>query len=124
MAHDHRRARMLSWYLTLGKGAGTALENTATRGESLHMREILAFAVSHGTLTYDELMKSIEDETVSPHSLDLEALSKLACVCGVQNFLPNDTSHALSALRLANKYLSVDGRVLKRAAKLHAELLF
>ncbi len=78
MAHDHRRARMLTWYQALGKNGGMALENTATRGESLHMREILAFAVGHGTLRYEELVHSIEQGRLSPYSLNLEALSKLA----------------------------------------------
>lgn len=119
-----RRRLLLHGYALQGAFNGPALERTALRGESLHMREILAYGASGGTLSYRELVDAVSAGTISPYSLNAGWLGKLAHVCALQNVTPGDTDFALAALRCANKVLPELGEENRRYAKLEAELLF
>lgn len=45
------RSRLMQLYLENAGSHGVALERTTLRSESVQMRELLAHAASHGTLT-------------------------------------------------------------------------
>lgn len=121
---DVLRRLLLDTYARHGRASGPALERTALRGESLHMRDILAYEATHGAYTYPQLVDAVLAGGLSAYTLNAEALGKLASVCGLQNMEPGDTRFALAALRLVNQVLPELGEENRRYVKLEAELLF
>lgn len=117
------RSRLMQLYLENAGPHGSALERTALRSESVHMRELLAYATSHGTLTYAKLHHHVLHGTVTVRSLDPEALARLAHVAALQDTEPEDAAFATKALEMALPALG--GRPAgRRFAKLLAELYF
>lgn len=117
------RSRLMQLYLENAGSHGVALDRTALRSESVQMRELLAHAASHGTLTYTQLSRGILQRSTSSYSLDAEALGRLAHVVALQNVEPDDTEFATKALELALHALGPAPQT-KRLAKLLAELYF
>src|SRR5690625_5082016 len=108
------------------ENAGTddvALERTALRSESMQMRELLAHAASHGTLTYTQLSRGVLKRSTSIYSLTAVALGRPAYVVALPNVCPADTEFAIKALELALHALGPAPQT-KRLAKLLAELYF
>lgn len=116
------RARLCQLYCENAKLDGAELERTALRGQSVQMRELLAYSASHGTRTFSELHAQIIEGTVSVYSLDLEALARLAQVTALQNVRPEDTAFAARALELSLDHLAPNSA--RRFGKLLAELYF
>ncbi|GAA1145834.1 glycosyltransferase family 2 protein [Nesterenkonia lutea] len=121
---DLWRARMIQGYASRGAERITEFENTALRGASVHMREILASGASHGTMSYAELVQQVLAARVSSYSLDLEWLARLAGVCALQNTEPTDTELASAALKLVNRQPTEVVQNRRRLLKLEVELLF
>lgn len=84
-----QRAHLLHHVLSHAQALPAALENTALRGESVHMRQVLAHAASHGTLSLRELQDAVLAGRLSPYSLHAEWLARLAAVCALQNATQN-----------------------------------
>lgn len=117
------RSRLMQLYVENAGPHGIALDRTALRSESVQMRELLAYAASHGTLTYPELSRGVLQGDVAVYSLDPEALGRLAHVVALQNVEPEDTAFATKALELALPALGAAPES-KRFAKLLADLYF
>jgi hypothetical protein len=117
------RSRLMQLYVENAGPQGNALERTALRAESVQMRELLAYAASHGTMTYDELKHEILQERVPVASMHPPALGRLAYVAALQEAESHDTAFATKTLELALPALGPwpEG---KRFAKLLAELYF
>jgi hypothetical protein len=117
------RSRLMQSYLENAGPHSIALERTALRGESVQMRELLAHAASHGTLTYGEIRDRIVQGLIPASSLHAPALGRLAHVVALQDVEPDDTAVAIKALELALSELGPRPEG-KRCAKLLAELYF
>ncbi|WP_158583064.1 glycosyltransferase family 2 protein [Nesterenkonia natronophila] len=100
-----------------------ALERTALRSESLHMRALLASAATQGTLTFAELSDQVLRGSISALSIDPYALGRLAYVVALQDRNTNDTVFATRALETvtSSDLSDVEGN---RFSKLLAELYF
>ncbi|NDK33180.1 glycosyltransferase [Nesterenkonia haasae] len=114
---------MLHRYLGNAGSFGLGLERTALRSESVQMRELLAYATSHGTLSINDLRVGILNGTISRYSIDLHWLGRLAHTVALQNRREGDDEFAIEALKLAEADLAKPG-VSTRFLKLLAELLF
>lgn len=123
MTQSLLRSRLMQLYLENAGPHGIALERTALRGESVQMRELLAYAASHGTLTYAQLRRRILQDGTPAASLHLPALGRLAYVVALQDLEPKDTAFATKALELSLPALGSRPEG-KRLAKLLAELYF
>lgn len=117
------RGRLEQLYLNSAGPLGVALERTALRSESVHMRELFAHAASHGTVTYPELREQVLHDSVTVQSLDPEALGHLAHVVALQDVEANDTAFAAKALEAAIPALRSRSDA-NRLSKLLAELYF
>lgn len=135
-----QRGHLLQYVLSHSRSLPAALENTALRAESRHMRQILAHAASYGTLSMDELREAVLAGRLSPYSVHAEWMARLAAVCALQDTTGQssgtgdggveqdgdgnhgDTEFALAALRLATPQLPA-GEMSRRMLKLEAELL-
>ncbi|WP_044495898.1 glycosyltransferase family 2 protein [Nesterenkonia massiliensis] len=117
------KPRLLQQYLDNAGSFGVGLERTALRSESLQMRELLAFASTHGTLTWERLKVQVLQRAVSAHSLDLQWLGRLAHTVALQNVRASDTDFAIEAFTLLNS-VAEQGDKPRRFNKLLAELLF
>ncbi|WP_170228490.1 glycosyltransferase family 2 protein [Nesterenkonia populi] len=95
------RSRLFQVYLKMDGASGIALERTALRAESLHMRDLLAHAATHGTLNFTELKGRVLAETVSGYSLEPRALGRLAYVSALHEAEDKDLEFAVAALELA-----------------------
>ncbi|MCT1607887.1 glycosyltransferase [Nesterenkonia massiliensis] len=118
------RARLLSNYLDHADAHGRALERTALRSESLHMRDILAYGASRGKLTAQELTRDILSGRTGAPDVNRRWLATLASVAGLQNITETDTEFAIKALSLSIDAFTEDRREHNRLNKLRAELLF
>ncbi|TLP75569.1 glycosyltransferase family 2 protein [Nesterenkonia sphaerica] len=116
------RARLMRLYLDNAMTVDFALERTALRSESVQMRELLAFAASHGTLDFDQLSTKLLGGGVTGISLNAPALGRLAYVTALQDLRPDDTAIACKALEIA--LASGAGNEAPRLEKLLAELYF
>ncbi|GAA4829723.1 glycosyltransferase family 2 protein [Garicola koreensis] len=115
------RTRLLQLYSKDAGLVGAEVERTALRSESVHMRELLAYEASHGTLTFDELHTKILQGTLSVYSIDPTALARLAEAVALQDVRTGDTLFATRALELVLDNATGSGR---RFGKLLAELYF
>ncbi|WP_022872425.1 glycosyltransferase family 2 protein [Nesterenkonia alba] len=117
------RGRLLEHYLHNAGDYDAGLERTALRSESTHMRELLAHDTSHGTLSNTELREAVLNGTLSPYSVDPEALGRLAYVTALQDIYPEDGDVATAMLELLSTefHRTVPGR---RYNKLLADLYF
>lgn len=118
------RSRLLNYYQALGSTDLSALENTALRCDSLHMREILAHAASLGRLSGEELERQVLDGIISATDLDLEPAVRLARLVGLQNTLKDDTEFATKLLELVLPHVDVQSRAGYHFHRMLAELYF
>lgn len=110
-------------YLESAAPHGAALVRTALRSESVHMRDLLAYAATHGTLTFAELRSKVVNGGIAAQSLDAEALGRLAHVVALQDVESEDTIFATTAIELAIPELQ-PGFEVRRLLKLLADLYF
>lgn len=118
------RARLLDFYLRHGESYGRALERTALRSESVHMRDILAYGVTQGDLDAEKLAETLLEDDDVTHSLDPGWLGRLASVVALQNLREGDTEFAIRALEKCLPQLKSSPSEYNRLNKLYAELLF
>ncbi len=64
------RGRLFDQYLKQASSQGLALERTALRSESLHMRELLSYAAVYGNLSFSELKTCLLSNRLSAYSVD------------------------------------------------------
>lgn len=118
------RRLLLEFYLRHGESYGRALERTALRSESVHMRDILAYGASHGELGAEELDQSLLREGGAALTLNPGWLGTLASVVALQNLREADTQFAIRALQECLPGLKSSPSEYNRLNKLYTELLF
>ncbi|TLP93049.1 glycosyltransferase [Nesterenkonia salmonea] len=121
---EAQRGRLLEFYLRHGESYGRALERTALRSESVHMRDILAYGATQGGLNSEQLAKSLLQETDVSQTLDPGWLGTLASVVALQNLQDGDTEFAILALEKSLPQLKSSPSEYNRLNKLYTELLF
>lgn len=92
------QAGLLQYYAGLGRLAGTGLERTALRAESVHMREILAHLATAGRCSFSELVQGVRLGGSLDEVSDYAAAASLAWVVALQNSEEHDTSVATGLL--------------------------
>lgn len=116
--------RLLAHYGSSSLGDRAALDATALRGESTHMRWIYAHQAAYGTMLYEELVDHVLQRNVSAFSLDPLWLARLAGICALQDIAGHDRTFAVEALRIAVPRLIQEDLGASAFLKLQAELLF
>lgn len=117
-------SRLLDYYQSLARTDFAELEHTALRADSLHMREILAYAATRARLSWKELKQHVLDGTALAATLEPEPAVRLARLVGLQNTLEDDSEFATRLLELGLPHINVQSRAGYRFHRTLAELYF